>query len=478
MFHVVAFLKCTPPPSPFPPPLSPQPCLIPAGADFASVIPCVFSLTDSTLVGAVLGALPPYYASISTSPTPSATPSAASWPLCAAGTFFEIAATLTTNPVCTPCGLGFYSSTSTPSTGIVKTQCASIATVCPTGETYNNTAATPIFDSQCNCNSDAYSNGLTGAAIVCTLKSTTCEAGYFYSTAATLTSDRVCTVCGSGFYEESPTDSTGATVATQCSSTASVCHSNPPGRVLGVQRMAYANTAATPTSNSVCACSSHAYSNGETNASLVCTLVSATCASGYFFSTPATPTTDRGCTVCGSGFYQTVPMGSTGSTAAEQCMSTVTVCNVDQSRVLFNPSRLLPESPPKYYNTPATTTTNAVCACSEAAFSIGQTEEGKVLCTLKTTFCGAGAFYQSAPTATSTAVCTSCTQGINFRSSQTLIYEATPNACTLVTVCQGSGGEYDNIPATRSADITCRCAQGASSNSGSGASLVCLPAVV
>jgi len=127
-----------------------------------------------------------------------------------------------------------------------------------------------------------------------------------------------------------------------------------------------ANTAATTSTDITCACSSTAYSNSGTGASLVCTLKSLTCAVGTFYQAVSTPTSDAVCTSCtlGTNYRSSVTNISSTSPGALPC-TVATVCPTSVA----------------YSNTAATLIVDAVCACA-----VGYTPTGIQTCFNEITF--------------------------------------------------------------------------------------------
>ena len=299
--------------------------------------------------------------------------------------------------------------------------------ICHTGPAYMNTDPTATTSAICNCAPGANSNNLTGSALVCTSStsctasqfysnsscvaiSATCEKGYFYSYAATLINDRVCTACGPGFF---------ATVAT---------NSMPDGFLL----------------------------------SQCLSPVDRSCPRGTYFANAATSTTDRVCTVCSTGTFSASTTDSTSAgNVLTQCATAITVCNTGSA----------------YSNTPATPSSDAICACASNTFH-GQAGvigvNGTDFRCLPFTVCPTGSTYDNiAGTPTSNAVCKCANNAWSPNLLQCFINEDFSSLlCTLDTVCP-TGSAYNNIAKTPVSDAICACASGASNGGGTGANLNC-----
>jgi hypothetical protein len=90
---------------------------------------------------------------------------------CPAGTFLLSKATPVFNAACLPCTNGVnFSNTTTDATsnGVELQACPFSATICKTGEAYDNMEATGSADAVCACKPSATSNQMTGAELTCT----------------------------------------------------------------------------------------------------------------------------------------------------------------------------------------------------------------------------------------------------------------------------------------------------------------------
>jgi len=326
-------------------------------------------------------------------------------PTCPAGTFYANVSTKNTDRICSPCtGTTFSLISDSSLNATLKTKCSPLSLTCKTG-TFFAALGNNMTDVTCKaCSLGFFASSVSDAIKAddiraeCPSKvSTVCAAGQYLEASATTTSDASCKPCATGTFS-ALTSSTTGNILTACPSV-TVCNAGAT----------YANTAATTSSNAVCACAEGATSNSGTGSALVCTSSSG-CSGNQYFDGSA-------------------------------CVAISATCPVG-----------------KFYATAATTTTDRVCSdCSAGTFSAATTDStstGSVLtkCADVATSCPAGTFYATASSTTADAVCTSCTLGTNYNSDVINFALNSPGTpCTAVAVC----GNGIASAATLTTDNTC-----------------------
>ena len=405
--------------------------------------------------------------------------------VCVSGQYTSSACTSTSNANCAACPSGSYCPSPTTST---VTACVQGTNYCPAGSTApitcNVCAAGTRLVTSCNTTSPASCTAcVSGSTYSTTTNSATCTScsscvsGQYTSSPCTATSDLTCTLCPAGSYCGTPV----VTSPTACSTTY-YCAAGSTAQTLCLLGSYCPNTSSQITCSlgsfcvagsiapQPCAAGSYCSSPSTQVACAVSNYCPAgstspgACPQGFYCSGPSTktacsstyycPTNSSAQTLCLQDFYcpntytQTsctstnyCPTGSTSQTLCalgSYCpnLHTQTPCSAG-SYCAAGSTAPQPCSAGFYCATPSSQT-----ACTANNFCLAS-----VTAPTPCTVCSAGNYTSSLCTASSNAVCTSCTAGVNYSPSSNAL------SCTTCGVC--AVGQYVTSACSLTANVSC-----------------------